>query len=82
MVLAVVAALSLLAGLAGEAGAQTYPKKHRHYAKKPASERQNSAARPYGTDGYIERDANKLPFGSAIWWDQMQREGLLGGERQ
>ena len=29
---------------------------------------------------YVERDANKMRFGSAQWWEQMRREGRLGGE--
>jgi len=80
MVLAVVAALSLLACLAGEAGAKTYAKKHKHDAKKPASAQAHSSARSYGADAYVDRDVNRLPFGSAKWWDQMLREGRLGGE--
>jgi hypothetical protein len=27
--------------------------------------------------GWYPRDASKLPFGSALWWDQMMREGRL-----
>jgi hypothetical protein len=27
------------------------------------------------TDGWYVHDANKLPIGSANWWDQMVREG-------
>jgi hypothetical protein len=76
----VVAALSLLAGIAGEAAAATYAKKHKRHAKHPAAAQEYSAARSTRPDAYVERDANKLPFGSAIWWDQMQREGRLGGE--
>ncbi len=75
----VVVALSLLAGIAGEAAAATYAKKHKRYAKQPAAGKEH-AARSARPDAYVERDANKLPFGSAIWWDQMQREGRLGGE--
>ena len=80
MVLAVVAALSLFACLAGEAGAKTHAKKHKHDAKKPASVQAHSSARSYSPDAYVERDVNRLPFGSANWWDQMLREGRLGGE--
>ena len=79
MVLAVVAALSLLACLAGEADAKTYAKKHKHDAK-PASMQAHGSARSYSPDAYVERDVNKLRFGSVIWWDQMLREGRLGGE--
>jgi hypothetical protein len=80
VVLVVVAALSLLAGLEGEADAKTHAKKHKHDTKKPASVQAHSSARSYSPDVYIERDASKLPFGSANWWDQMLREGRLSGE--
>jgi len=26
---------------------------------------------------YYERDVNKLPFGTSVWWDQMLRENRL-----
>jgi hypothetical protein len=29
-------------------------------------------------DGYYEHHADKLPFGSQVWWDQMVREGRGG----
>jgi hypothetical protein len=32
---------------------------------------------PYNS-GYYVRDANKLPFGTSIWWDQMLRENRAG----
>ena len=72
------AALLLLAGIAGEVSAASDAKKHKRYVKKPVQ--QYATARSPLPDSYVERDANKLPFGSAIWWDQMRREGRLGGE--
>src|SRR5262249_20885256 len=32
---------------------------------------------PYNS-GYYVRDADKLPFGTSIWWDQMLRENRAG----
>jgi hypothetical protein len=32
-----------------------------------------------GNGDYYVHDADKLPFGSARWWDQMQRENRTGG---
>jgi transketolase C-terminal domain/subunit len=29
----------------------------------------------------IEYDANKLPYGSRIWWEQMEREDRAGTRR-
>jgi hypothetical protein len=82
--LALIAALSLAAGVNDMAMAEDKPQsKSKHHVRKPPTAAQEStAARSYPPrpDAYVERDANKLPFGSAIWWDQMQREGRLGGE--
>ena len=33
---------------------------------------------PTPTSDYIVRDANQLPVGSSIWWDQMLRENRAG----
>ena len=73
------AALLLLSSVAGEVSAASDAKKHKRYAKKPAAQ-EYATARSTLPDAYVERDANRLPFGSAIWWDQMRREGRLGGE--
>ena len=32
-----------------------------------------------GDADYYAHDADKLPFGTARWWDQMQRENRSGG---
>jgi hypothetical protein len=56
--------LSLLAGLAVPADAATRAKKRYHA---PGYERSQ------GSD-YMERLADKLPFGSNEWWRQMDRE--------
>jgi hypothetical protein len=76
--LASVAVLALLALSAGEAWAKDQ-KKRSSQAKKPATAQEHRPRSDSG-DAYVVRDADKLPFGSAIWWDQMQREGRLGGE--
>jgi hypothetical protein len=34
---------------------------------------------PNGT-GWLPHDSSKLPLGSGIWWDQMQRERRSNGE--
>ena len=76
IVVAVLAVLSLTAGLAGEAGARS--KKTHTYAKAQVRQPAPRAAMSYNADGYVERHADKLPFGSSIWWDQMLREGRAG----
>ena len=66
-------ALSLLANLAPDAFAEPrkrHPRTHAPYAPPHVSPRPG-----YRTDGWYEHDANKLPIGSEIWWNQMVREG-------
>ena len=76
-VLAVLVGVSLFAlwGLIPEAAAADKAKKaQRHAASRPA---------PAGTprpDRYHELLADKMPVGSSAWWEQMRREGRLGGE--
>ena len=75
-------ALMLVAGSSAPAGAQTQPKPPKTYAKKAApqySAEGQYAAQPRG-NGYKEQLADKLRFGSSAWWEQMRREGRLGGE--
>ena len=78
IVVAALAILSLIAGPSGEAAAQGYTKKRhkqvRAQVRQPASRAQSSNA----TSDYIVRDANQLPVGSSIWWDQMLRENRAG----
>ena len=76
--LAVLAALSLIAGLglAADASAEVSKKKRHKHAH--AQVHKPAAYRAPAPDGYIERNANTLPFGSAAWWDQMLRENRAG----
>jgi hypothetical protein len=67
--------LVTLLGLVAEVGASDKTKKaQRHGASRPV---------PAGTprpDRYRELLADKMPVGSSAWWEQMRREGRLGGE--
>ena len=75
IVVAALCTLSLLAGLSGEASARAYAKK-KHAS---AQVRQPSGgAATFKPDGHVERDVNRLPFGSSIWRDQMLRENRAG----
>jgi hypothetical protein len=66
-------ALSLVSGPTGSVvAAEGYAKKKAHKKKRAARKREPSA----GT--YYERDANKLPYGTWTWWEQMDREGRGG----
>jgi len=68
-------ALSLVSGLAGPVvAAEGYSKKKAHAKKRKAKQRESAA------DTYYEQDADKLPYGTRIWWEQMDREGRGGGQ--
>jgi hypothetical protein len=64
--------LSLLASFAGPADAGARAKKQRYHATQQG---QSYKYRPVQQESdYHERIADKLPFGSSIWWEQMVRE--------
>lgn len=66
-------ALSFLAGpVSPVAAAEGYTKKKAHAKKRKAKQRARA------TSDYYEHDADKLPYGSKIWWEQMDREGRGG----
>jgi len=66
-------ALSLITGVAGPAAAaEGYTKKKAQAKKHWRKPREPEAG------AYIERDANKLPYGTRTWWEQMDREGRGG----
>jgi hypothetical protein len=69
-------AVLLIAGSLVPAVAQTQPKPPKPETKKEHAQERSA---PRG-NGYREQLADKLPFGSSAWWDQMRREGRLGGE--
>jgi hypothetical protein len=67
--------LFTLFGLVAEAGAADKTKK----AQRQAASRPVPAATPRA-DRYRELLADKMPVGTNAWWEQMRREGRLGGE--
>jgi hypothetical protein len=78
------AALAL--GVAGTANAQS--KTYRTYTyytyvdddSPSAIAKRQRHARTFDETEYYERDSRKIPFGTAEWWRQMDREG--GGRRR
>jgi hypothetical protein len=68
--------LSLLAGFAAPADAASRAKKHRYQATQGGQYQAYKRAPDAG--GYYEHIADKLPFGSSIWWEQMSRERRSG----
>ena len=53
-------------------------KKGQRAKKKHAKKYARAHSRHSAAGTYIERDANKLPYGTGIWWEQMDREGRGG----
>ena len=72
---ATLGALVMIASGSLPADAQTQGKQTKSYVTKEVP----LQAGPRG-NGYREQLADKLPYGSQAWWDQMRREGRLGGE--
>lgn len=70
-----VAAL-LLTAMATPVDAKTARKHKRHVASHVKQEKVRKPIVDTQSD-YIERDVNKLPFGTSVWWDQMLRENRL-----
>ena len=80
-IVSVLAASALLAAMGACADAQSKPAKPRAYAKRHYTQGETgSYSQQSARDGYQQQVADKLRFGSAAWWDQMRREGRLGGE--
>ncbi|HEU0060574.1 MAG TPA: hypothetical protein VFR19_11905 [Hyphomicrobiaceae bacterium] len=78
MRLAILWVLSVLMSFAviADAGASDKKRKtHKHAAGAPAA-----AASGPQPERYRELLADKMPIGSSQWWEQMRREGRLGGE--
>jgi hypothetical protein len=68
--------VSFLAALATAADAAPRAKTYRYHATQGGQG--HSAGSVHRGDGYYERLADKLPFGSSIWWEQMMRERRAG----
>jgi hypothetical protein len=82
---AVILAVTLLAVPLYRVNAAGFSKFHHRHAKRYVRHvRPNVDREPRYPDasGWSPHDSNKLPFGSALWWDQMQRERRVGGESQ
>ena len=81
MIMAALTASALLAGFAAPASAGTeMTVVGSEYMQAPsAAAIKRVKARRY-VYRQIEYDANRLPFGTSVWWQQMDREGR-GGRR-
>jgi hypothetical protein len=81
--------VALALGIAGTADASSKKKKtYRTYTyytyvdsdSPSAIARRQRHASTFDETQYYERDSRKIPFGTAEWWRQMEREG--GGRRR
>jgi hypothetical protein len=83
IVVVAAAVVSMVAVSALESNAQDYSKGSKRYAKRQVGDAKpdpdNKIKYP-DAKGYYPHDASKLAYGSALWWEQMQREGRLGGD--
>jgi hypothetical protein len=70
-----VAAICVIAGVATANAAQRHRKNWVGYDAPSRHEKQ----RHPNAYGWYPHDSNELAVGSRIWWDQMEREGRLGG---
>ena len=81
---AAVAAVSLIAIPAGEVNAESYSKAHKRHAHakryiRHAAYHHGYEPRYPDASGWYPHDSSQLVVGTTAWWDQMQREGRLGG---
>ena len=75
-------AFALALGVAATADAKEKKKKPRHashshsqdYSASAVVDRQRNAT-TFDETQYYEVDSRRLPFGSAAWWRQLEREG-------
>ena len=67
---------ALVLGIAGTASAQSKKKYvyYDYYSPSAIAERQRHAS-TFDETQYYERDSRKIPFGTAEWWRQLEREG-------
>jgi hypothetical protein len=73
--LATAVAASVVVGVADQASAEQERKYKRYYKSYRYEEAYGYRASPR----WYPRSADKLPFGSKIWYEQMEREGRFGG---
>jgi hypothetical protein len=69
---------ALVLGLAGAADAKsqkTVTYYYYTYETQPTLAERQSRASTFDQTKYYERDSRKIPFGTAEWWRQMEREG-------
>jgi len=74
------AAMSLIAADVCEAGGKPHERHGRRYVHHPSSHI-TRASRYRRTEGWYDHNADRLPIGSFIWWEEMEAEGRAGNPR-
>jgi hypothetical protein len=78
-IIAIAMTVMFAAGAAGVAVAQTQLERaHKLDRRSEKRQEQPQAPAAKARNGYIQHNADKLPFGTSDWWDQMLREGRAG----
>lgn len=67
----------LLAAMAAPADASKSTRKQKRHTSGHTKQVKAPKTEVNTQSDYIERDVNKLPFGTSVWWDQMLRENRL-----
>ena len=81
MIIAALTASAVLVGIAAPASAATeLTVVEGEYMQEPSAAAIKRVKMRRYVSRQIEYDANKLPVGTGIWWEQMDREGR-GGRR-
>jgi hypothetical protein len=80
-VVSTVVALAIAAAFVVPVPAEARTKKHRYYAKQQYRYQVDRRASNRNVPQYQEFIAEKRPFGSSSWWEQMDREGRGGQSR-
>jgi hypothetical protein len=78
VLVAAVAAVALVAGMANASAAQKRP--HKRWYGYDGAHRYGKQRQP-GANGWYPHDSSELAVGSRRWFDQMEREGRFGGRR-
>jgi hypothetical protein len=81
-------ALTLVTGLvlagavasAAAAAGTAHSRKHKRIVSAHQHHTFVRRERQADNEAYYVHDANKLPFGSQRWWEQMVREGRIGSD--
>jgi len=77
-ILLITVAATLAAGMVDDAKSADHSQGLKRHAKRYGETPARGTRRSYpDASGWYPHDSNELPFGSSLWWEQMDREGRL-----